>query len=274
MSMPVPLTAHVATPAGRLFTARWQPGGAPGAPTAGVKGAPIVLFHDSLGSVGQWRGFPARLAAATGREVIAYDRLGHGRSDPYPGRLPLDFIHREARNGFRQLREALGVDRFIAFGHSIGGGMAVASAAAEPDDCRAVVSLSAQAFTEDLTLQGVARVSEQFRPREQLARLAKYHGDKARWVLDAWVDTWLDPGFADWTLDAELGRVRCPVLAIHGTLDEYGSARHPERITALPQAPATLRLLPGVAHFPHKERPELVLELVAGWLGVLPGLEA
>src|SRR5690606_8807015 len=43
MSMPVPLTAHVATPAGRLFTARWQPGGAPGAPTAGVKGAPIVL---------------------------------------------------------------------------------------------------------------------------------------------------------------------------------------------------------------------------------------
>lgn len=262
MSNAEPRAAWIPTPAGRLFAARWQP--------VDATGAPIVLFHDSLGSVAQWRRFPALLAAATGREVIAYDRLGYGRSDRHSGRLELDFIDDEARTGFRQLREALGIGPFIAFGHSIGGGMAVACAAAWPGDCEAVVSLSAQAFTEDLTLQGVARVSAQFRPPEQLARLAKYHGDKAGWVLDAWADTWLDPGFADWTLDDDLRRVRCPLLALHGTLDEYGSARHPRRITALPQGPTTMRMLPGVAHFPHKERPELVLELVSGWLGMLP----
>jgi hypothetical protein len=27
----------------------------------------------------------------------------------------------------------------------------------------------------------------------QLERLARYHGDKAAWVLSAWVDTWLSP---------------------------------------------------------------------------------
>ena len=253
---------RVDTPAGALFTTCWQP------PDA--SGPPIVLFHDSLGSVAQWRGFPAMLAAATGRGVVAYDRLGHGRSDPHPSRPRLDFIEDEARSGFQHVREALGIGHFVAFGHSIGGGMALASAAAWPGGCRAVVSLSAQAFTEDITLEGVARVSAQFRPPEQLARLAKYHGDKAAWVLEAWSGTWLDPGFAGWTLDATLRRVRCPVLAIHGTRDEYGSARHPERIARLPQGPGTMRLLPGVAHFPHKERPEVVLELVSGWLGMLP----
>ena len=258
-----PVATWIPTPAGRLFGMRWEP--------AGATGAPIVLFHDSLGSVAQWRGFPALLARATGRTVLAYDRLGYGRSDPHPGRLGLDFIGDEARTGFRRVREALGIGPFVAFGHSIGGGMAVACAAAWPGDCRAVVSLSAQAFTEGLTLEGVARVSAQFRPPAQLARLAKYHGGKAGWVLDAWADTWLDPGFADWTLDADLRRVRCPVLALHGTLDEYGSARHPRRITSLPPAPTMMRLLPGVAHFPHKERPGLVLELVSGWLGMVPG---
>src|SRR5256885_16697822 len=63
-----------------------------------------------------------------------------------------------------------------------------------------------------------------------LARLEKYHGDKAAWVLSAWVDTWLSPPFADYRLDEALERVRCPVLAIHGELDEFGSLVHPERI--------------------------------------------
>lgn len=253
---------RVDTPAGTLFATRWQP--------PGVSNPPIVLFHDSLGSVAQWRGFPERLAAATGRDVVAYDRLGYGRSDPHPSRLRLDFIDDEARTGFRHVRQALGIGPFVAFGHSIGGGIALACAAALPGECRAVVSVSAQAFTESLTLEGVARVSAQFRPPEQLARLAKYHGDKAGWVLDAWADTWLDPGFSDWTLDDTLQRVRCPVLAIHGMEDEYGSVRHPERITRLPQGPGTMRLLPGVAHFPHKERPAVVLELVSRWLEMLP----
>jgi fermentation-respiration switch protein FrsA (DUF1100 family) len=45
-------------------------------------------------------------------------------------------------------------------------------------------------------------------------------GDKARWVLDAWIGSWLHPGFASWTLAEVLRRVACPVLALHGALDE------------------------------------------------------
>jgi pimeloyl-ACP methyl ester carboxylesterase len=58
--------------------------------------APILLFHDSLGCVDLWREFPAQLATATHRAVVAYDRLGFGRSDSHVGPLPLNFIRDEA----------------------------------------------------------------------------------------------------------------------------------------------------------------------------------
>ncbi|MCJ9712629.1 alpha/beta hydrolase, partial [Bordetella hinzii] len=69
----------IETDQGRLYARRWR------AADTGLP--PVVLLHDSLGCVALWRDFPQRLAEATGREVIAYDRLGFGRSDPHPGRL-------------------------------------------------------------------------------------------------------------------------------------------------------------------------------------------
>jgi pimeloyl-ACP methyl ester carboxylesterase len=64
--------------------------------------APLVLMHDSLGSVDLWREFPAQLAAATGREVIAYDRLGFGHSDPNPHRLQPSFVETRSRPASRR----------------------------------------------------------------------------------------------------------------------------------------------------------------------------
>ncbi|MFX8098550.1 alpha/beta fold hydrolase, partial [Acinetobacter baumannii] len=88
------------------------------------------LLHDSLGCVALWREFPQRLVQATGRAVIAYDRLGFGQSDPHRGPIGADFIRQEAHTGFSALIDQLGVERFIVFGHSVGGGMAVSIAAA------------------------------------------------------------------------------------------------------------------------------------------------
>ena len=91
-------------------------------------GAPIVLFHDSLGCVALWRDFPAALAEATGRKVIAYDRFGFGQSAPHPGGWSIHFIEDEARRYFPLLRQALDIGRFVAFGYSVGGVMAGAAA--------------------------------------------------------------------------------------------------------------------------------------------------
>lgn len=255
---------QLAHPGGRLFARSWAlPGGTANA-------APLVLLHDSLGSVALWRDFPAALCVATGRRVVAYDRLGFGQSSPRQGAMPLDFIADEARSMLPLVLQQLGIPRFVAFGHSVGGGMAVHAAAALRDRCEAVVTVSAQAFVENRTLQGLRAAQAQFRAPEQLARLARHHGAQAAWVLDAWLGTWLQPAFASWSLADTLPAVTCPVLAIHGEDDEYGSPEHPARIAAQAGGPVTVALMPGTGHMPHRERPEAVLETVRAFLA--PGV--
>ncbi|HYG88904.1 MAG TPA: alpha/beta fold hydrolase [Azospirillum sp.] len=259
---------RVEHPRGRIHARVWAPEG--GAPAVAPE-RPIVLFHDSLGSVELWRDFPAALAAATGRRVIAYDRLGFGRSDPRADTLaPADFIADEARSFFPVLRAQLGFQRFVAFGHSVGGGMAVHCAAAFPADCEALITESAQAFPEDRTLDAIRVAKEQFKDDSQIARLRKYHGDKAKWVLDAWTDSWLHPDFAAWSLAPVLPRVRCPALVLHGIHDEYGTTRHPEMIGQLSGGPARVEIIPDTYHVPHRERPDLIVDRVTAFLASLP----
>ena len=250
---------RIATPHGALFVRQWRLHDAGNA-------SPIVLLHDSLGCVALWRDFPEQLALATRRHVIAYDRLGFGRSDPHPGLLSASFIRDEAQEGFRAVREALGIDDFIAFGHSVGGGMAAGCAAAFPQACHALITESAQAFVEDRTLQGIREAQTAFAQPGRIERLGQYHGDKAECVLHAWMDTWLAPAFKDWTLDDSLRDVSCPALALHGDRDEYGSAAHPQRIVDHVRGPATQVLLPDCGHVPHREQAAEVLELVVNWL--------
>lgn len=259
--MPVTASEHrIGTERGGLFASSWTPSGA--RPTA----ATILLFHDSLGCVELWRDFPEQLARATAMRVVAYDRLGFGRSDAFPGVLPTTFILDEAELVVPRLRDELRLGSLVPFGHSVGGGMAVATAARHTDACVALVTESAQSFNEPRTLEGVRAARAAFSQPGQLERLTKYHGDKARWVLEAWTETWLAPAFANWTLDDELRQVSCPALALHGDADEFGSALHPERIARLVQGPVRTVVLEGCGHVPHRERPERVLDEINGFL--------
>ena len=253
------IDSWIPTPAGRLFVRDWPADGAHAPP-------PLVLLHDSLGCVELWRDFPARLREATGRRVIAYDRLGFGRSDARDAPPSFDFIAEEATTGFAALRDALGLDCFAVLGHSVGGGMAVHIAAHHARACTALVTIAAQAFVEPRTLDGLRAARASFAEPGALERLARYHGDKARWVLSAWLDTWLDPAFAGWSLAPVLPGVRCPLLALHGDLDEYGSAAHPHLIGTLAGQPENVQILPGVGHVPQRERPDDVVRRIAGFL--------
>jgi pimeloyl-ACP methyl ester carboxylesterase len=241
-----------------MLARRWRPEG------VDLEGkAPILLLHESLGCIALWRSFPSALAECTGREVIAYDRLGFGQSDPRCDKLDAGFIQQEAQVSLPALREQLGFERFVAFGHSVGGGMAVHCAAMYPSACEALITESAQALVEEKTRAGIIEAKALFEEQLPFDRLKRYHGDKTRWVLDAWIDTWLSPQFAGWTLDEVLPKVTCPTLAIHGSDDEYGSSRHPETIARLVSGQSELEIMPGVRHVPHRERERWVAERVA-----------
>jgi pimeloyl-ACP methyl ester carboxylesterase len=255
-------TRWIDTPHGRLFCCRWFPENR----GEQQEKPPIVLFHDSLGSVALWRDFPQQLCQATGLEVIAYDRLGFGLSDVYPGAMPLNFIRDEAECFFAYLKASLRIDRFIAFGHSVGGAMAAACASLYAPDCVALITVSAQAFVEDLTLQGIREAEVQFEQPGQMARLEKYHGEKASWVFSAWTRTWLSPAFKDWTLESTVGAIHCPLLAIHGQYDEYGSTLHPQRIARLSSVSGDCLIVDDCHHVPHREAPDAVLKAVSDFL--------
>ena len=85
-------------------------------------------------------------------------------------------------------------------------------------------------------------------------------------MLDAWIKTWLLPAFANWSLDPYLSSVRCPVLAIHGDRDEYGSLAFPSRIVQGVAGPAQLAIMENCGHVPHREQQEHVLQLVADFV--------
>ncbi|NLS15343.1 alpha/beta hydrolase [Rhizobium sp. P40RR-XXII] len=250
-------TEHwIESAAGRLYAKSW-------APDAKISLPPIILFHDSLGCIALWRDFPEPLAHSLGRQVIAYDRLGFGRSDARIDLLQQNFVALEAEEAVPLLCEQFSIRKFVACGHSVGGGMAVETAASFGERCDAVISIAAQAFVEERTLQGIRVAEQEFRSAETLARLARYHGSKTDWVLHAWIDTWLAPERAGWSLDPALEKLRCPVLAIHGDRDEYGSEAHPRRIAA---GRGSLHILSDTGHSPHRERPGLVIKTIKDFL--------
>lgn len=249
---------HLPTKHGEVFTRRWR--------TNHSHNIPIVLMHDSLGCVELWRDFPERLAAATERDVIAYDRLGFGRSAPHPGGWSNHFIRDEAERFFPPVWHALDIEHFIALGHSVGGIMAASLAAHHPRQCLALITIAALAFVEDCTRQGILQTQAAFVEPDQLERLRKYHGDKAEWILWAWVETWLSDSYADWTIETSAPSIACPLLAIHGSEDEYGSPAHIHRVAALASGNVTTLLLDGCHHVPHREQPERVIEAIRAFL--------
>ncbi len=239
---------------GELFVKSW-------APSRISDPAPLFLFHDSLGCVELWRDFPRQLSTGLARVVVAYDRLGYGRSSERMDPPSADFIAEEARDFFPAVLRSVGGQRFDLFGHSVGGGMAVACAGKIPG-CQTVVTESAQAFVEPRTVEGIRKAKQGFEDPVNFNRLARYHGAKASWVLRAWTDFWLSPEVAGWSLAPLLAEVRCPLLAIHGDADEYGSKAFPETIQRLAGGESESRIVPGCGHVPHREKPGLILEIL------------
>ena len=252
---------HASIAGGKVFVRHWH------AFDCGAR-TPLILLHDSLGCVELWRDFPQQLAQRLQRPVLAYDRLGFGRSSRRTTIPGPDFIDEEAARDFPALRAALGIDRYVLFGHSVGGGMALAIAAAD-EDCLAVVSESAQAFVEPRTLDGIRQAQAAFADPVRFGKLERVHGDKARWVLDAWTGVWLSPAFADWNLDAQHAEIHCPVLAIHGDGDEYGSLSFPCTIADGVAGPSRMVALQGCGHVPHREQEAVVFEIVTEFLATL-----
>lgn len=250
------MQTRIPTPRGELFAQVWNAH----KPASEVA---LVMLHDSLGCVDMWRDFPQQLAHALNCRVIAYDRLGFGRSDTQHQKIASNFIDTEPGQDFAHVLAHFDIKRFVVLGHSVGGVMAVQVAAQYPQQCLAAVCISAIVFNEDITVASVTQAKTVFQDPAQRGRLAKYHAGNTQWVLDSWTETWLSPAFANWSLLPVLKQVVVPLLWIQGRADEYATTRHAEYVlqTATKNR-CQIDLFHDVGHFPHRERPLEVLQKI------------
>jgi pimeloyl-ACP methyl ester carboxylesterase len=223
----------------------------------------LVLLHDGLGAIGAWRGLPARLAAALGVNALVYDRWGYGRSQPREA-FGAGFMEAEVPV-LLALLDRLGVAQASLLGHSDGGSIALLCAARHPERVRAVVTEAAHTFVEPETQAGIRALVELQAAGRTPPWLHKLHGPRAEQVLRAWSAHWLSDVHARWDIRAELPRVRCPVLAVQGDADEFGTQAQVDSIlTAIPGAQSWI--VPGCGHTPHGQAEDPFVERVAAFL--------
>lgn len=236
------------------------------------KDAPLIVFlHEGLGSAAMWGEWPRALCTATGCRGLVYSRYGYGhsqkRADSAQG-WPVQYMEREAREHLPALFDALGIDaareRPVIFGHSDGATIALLYAAAFPGHLRAAVVLAPHIFTEQVARERIARLRATWDDGRLVAHLASLHDDPEA-VFKGWSGCWLSPAFVTWNVAGAIESIACPLLAVQGRQDQYGTLEQLYEIQRrVPHA--ELLILDDCRHVPHEEQPGAVLDAVAALL--------
>jgi pimeloyl-ACP methyl ester carboxylesterase len=220
----------------------------------------LVLLHEGLGSLSMWRDFPSRLAHATGCDALVYSRHGYGNSDALTARREVSYMHGEALRALPELLDKLAIAQPILVGHSDGGSIALIHAGAAIRPVAAVVTLAAHVLVEDLSIASITEAKQAYETTNLRAKLARHHAD-VDGVFWGWNRIWLDPEFRAWNIEAYLPRIACPVLAIQGEDDEYGTMEQMRRIGAQVRD-IDLVELGDCRHSPHRDQPDAVLDAI------------
>ncbi|MCZ2146539.1 MAG: alpha/beta hydrolase [Bryobacterales bacterium] len=233
---------------------------------AGRRTRPLLVFlHHGLGCVSLWRDFPARLVQATECPALIYDRLGHGRSPPLPQPRTPRYLYDEAQ-ALHHLLHTEKTPDFVLVGHSDGASIALLYAAlpnAPPP--RAIISEAAHLFVEDITRAGIRDAVDAY-GQGLRERLVRHHGTKTDTLFWNWAGVWLAPSFDAFDIREQARRVCCPVFALQGSEDEYGSAAQIEAIRACCRGPVQTRFIPGARHEPHRQAFDTVFDVMRGAL--------
>lgn len=222
----------------------------------------LVFLHEGLGSIRQWKDFPASLSEKTGLSALLYDRYGYGDSDILTEKRNTDYISIEASLYLPELLRKLNLSRkIILFGHSDGATIALYFASLFPERTIGLISESAHTFIEDVSIKGVSATRESFIYGNSLRKkLEKYHRDNTIPMFFGWADLWSDPSSKKWNMFKELKNITSPVFVIQGDTDEYGSRKQVDEIKKRVSADCDILYLKDCGHIPHFQAKDLVLQ--------------
>jgi pimeloyl-ACP methyl ester carboxylesterase len=166
-------------------------------------------------------------------------------------------MHRQAHEVLPALLSALQVTEAPwLFGHSDGGSIALLYAARHAT--AGVIVMAPHILVEDVSISSITEARETYENTDLRQRLTRYHDDvdSAFW---GWNRIWLDPRFRSWNIEQDIRTITCPVLAIQGIDDEYGTLAQIRGIAH--HVPHTHLLeLPDCGHSPHRDQPEALIQ--------------
>lgn len=259
---------------------------------AGSGGRPMVLAHGFGASSFSWRA-NLRPIADAGYTVYALDLRGFGLSDKsWAG----DMAHAAQADRLKAFMDALGLDRAVLAGNSMGGNIIAHFALKYPERVRGLILVDAAVYGGHLGGGWVAALLgvPPLRRWGQIAVRLALADDKrnAATLKSAWFDsTKVTPDIltgyrralqtADWdvsllamirdgatnNISARLGEITAPTLIIWGEHDTWIS---PDKGPQLARdiAGSKLIVIPNAGHVPHEEQPEefnrVVIEFVRG----------
>jgi len=227
---------------------------------------PLLLIHGAGGQHAHW---PPQIRRIPNVRTFAPDLPGHGKS----GGAGRDQIADYAAD-LLTLLDQLEVERFVAVGHSMGGGIAQQLALDTPDRVAGLVLIATGARLPvndrvlndvlddpDSVIDFVVKYAYSLDAAEELRR----QGRRAMKNLDPAVlhNDYL--ACAAFDIRASLERITCPVLIIGGEVDKMTPmALQQELVNGL--SDREFYRLEGTGHMIPVEYPETVADIVSGWL--------
>jgi pimeloyl-ACP methyl ester carboxylesterase len=172
-------------------------------------------------------------------------------------------MHDEALRALPELLSQLKIEKPILVGHSDGASIALIHAGEH--EVKAVVAMAPHVFIEPVCLSSIEKIKSTFEGSDLPRALGKYHRDPRK-TFYGWADVWLDGEFPKWDIrDDYLPKIGCPVLAIQGEDDEYGTMKQLDDTKARVKRCKLLKL-PACGHSPFRDQPEKVLAAIASFV--------
>ncbi|RKG65058.1 alpha/beta fold hydrolase [Corallococcus sp. CA054B] len=237
------------------------------------QGTPVVFVHSACGDTRQWAAQLQHVRKQ--RRAVALDLRGHGQSTLTSD---ADFTVEDLSQDVATVVDGLGLSRVVLVGHSLGGAVCVAYAAAHPErvsglflldpasDGRQVPKEAAEGMMAALDTDGWTQVIEQYwgtllepstpQVREQvLGQLRRTQRGAVKAAMGSLLK--FDPVTA-------LKRYPGPALSVITPLNQTPGAYH----LLVPSLPS--KLVTGTGHWVQLDAPEQVNTLLEGFLATVP----
>jgi len=231
-------------------------------------GVPFLVFlHEGLGSIRQWKDFPDTIAKMVNYPVLVYDRYGYGRSEALSETRTPDYLNKEAFDFLPKLLEELQItEKVFLIGHSDGGSIALLYASKYPENILGLITEADHLFCEDITISGIKNAVKEYEKGKLKVSLRKIHGEKTDSVFYGWSDVWTAAENRHWNIEHHLSSITCPVLAIQGKDDCYGSEKQLLSKKNNISGPVELMFIDDCGHVPHFQVMEEVKEKMLNFI--------